>query len=267
MPASVFACTPTAAPSVDCPSSKRHGPTRTPPLRRGCCATPRRSAPAHATISNSVLPDDSSITVAVRERSQIHSHGQETRHNQQHGNLNQQVGGEFPALTAAPIRPPTATGRITKNDDSGAPADLAEAQRATERHAEQEQAHEQLAGQRQERRRARDGEIVRRLAVPASPRARGVHRATTGPMRRREPPRRSPYPPTRAAAMRTPTSLPAPRTPAGPARPPGQRTTATPRCPRSERTRRGQPPTRTTPAPATARFPTPAPTEGRSLPP
>lgn len=57
-----------------------------------------------------------------------------------------------------------ATGRITKNEDNGTPSTSPKRSEPAERHAEQEQAHEQLACQRQERRRARNGEIVRSLA-------------------------------------------------------------------------------------------------------
>ena len=94
---------------------------------------------------------------------QVHGHGQEARHDEQHRHLHEQIGGE----TLLGQQRPNGHYRHGQDREERRQrhaADLAEAQRAAERHTEQEQAHEQLAGQRQERRRARDREIVRSLA-------------------------------------------------------------------------------------------------------
>ena len=119
MPASTFARTPTAAPSVDPrPETPRpHANAATAPrLLRAATAM----STAHATMSNSVLPVDSSSTVAVLERgrSMVMAKKPATI-NSTDTCTSKSAGKRFSDSNAQTAT--IATGRITKNEDSGTP--------------------------------------------------------------------------------------------------------------------------------------------------
>ena len=119
MPASTFARTPTAAPSVDPkPEMPRpHANAATAPrLLRAATAT----STAHATMSNSVLPVDSSSTVAMLERgkSMVMAKKPATM-NSTDTCTSRSAGKRFSDSSAQTAT--TATGRIAKNEDRGTP--------------------------------------------------------------------------------------------------------------------------------------------------
>ena len=120
IPANVLACTPTAAPSVvprlDTPRPQANAATA-PRLLRDATAI----STSHATMSNSVLPVLSNSTVAVFDPSicMVMARNPATM-NSTDTCTSRSVGNRL--LDSSTQMATTATGRITKNDDSGAPS-------------------------------------------------------------------------------------------------------------------------------------------------